>query len=123
MHWITLVRDKLTAGWDEPEPPPSLEIQYHCGGNAMRDEDQPLPEPKPCTWCGRMVRARVVERWEARCFREVFEPGTMQSWDKKYRTPIKMRTVGYPCFCTSRDRHWIVIVAQKKTAGWESVAV
>ena len=71
------------------------------------------------------MRAQVVERWEARCFREVFEPGTMQPFDRKYKTPLKMLTIGYPCICRERPpySHWLVKVRLKKTIGWDEASV
>ena len=128
-HWITLVRDRLSPGWEEPEPEEPQAHVFHCGGNVEIERGQPLPEPKACTWCGRKVRAEIVQRWEARSFREfIFGPGEhypKQLGDKPYKTPIQVRVVGYPCICMERPpyTHWIVSIALKKGAGWDPVGV
>lgn len=128
-HWITLVRSKQSAGWEPPEAEPASEIPlYHFGGTAKIDDGTPiiLPEPRRCHWCGYMLRAQIVERWDARSFREaIWGAGEHYTFDRPYKTPLKMVVIGYPCPCTRSPPypHWIVAVRQKKSPGWDDASV
>jgi hypothetical protein len=125
-HWLQLVKERGTVGWEPPEqegPPPISEF-WRLGGTAHIDDGSSivLPGPQPCVWCGRPVRAQIVQRWEARSFREaIWGPGEHYSFDKPYKTPIKMYVVGHPCICRIRPpyAHWILAVRLKKSPGWE----
>lgn len=126
-HWITLVRDKKTPGW-EVEPDPPVNLMLGGGGNVIFEDETSLPPPKPCTWCGRVVKARIVERWMARSFREaIWGKGEHYKFDKPYKKPLKMAVYRHVCSrCEVRDgpdKHWIVKVWLKKSPGWEVDAV
>ena len=129
-HWIQLVRSRHSVGWEPPEPPEPVPwpSPKHTGGNVKFDDGKPIemPPPRPCAWCGRIARAEIVERWEARSFREaIWGPGEHYSWDKPYKAPLKCIVIGYPCVCLEKPpyAHWILAVRLKKTPGWDLAAV
>jgi len=122
-HWILAVAKKECAGWDV-EPPP-LQPLPGGSGEAMIDDGRSLPGPRPCTSCGRVVPAQIVERWTARGPREaIWGPGEHYPNDETYKIPLKMLIFRHACVCEARPPYSAFQrVFLKKSPGWDDVSV